>query len=273
MKASFGQGQVALSWLQRDGTRVARLEISNPSRLNVVGTRELEEMARALAEVAQVGIDGGLRALVLSGAGEKAFIGGADLRELATLDESSARTFITRLHGICRSLRELPVPVIAAVRGYCLGAGLEVAASCDMRVAGRDAVFGMPEVLVGIPSVIEAALLPQLVGWGRAREMMLTGRTYDAAEALEMGLVEETVAVESLEAAVERRLGWIARASARAIAAQKQLFLTWERGSLQEGIEAGVDALAAAYRWPDPRERMRDFLDRKRATSTPRARE
>ena len=252
-----------LSWQEREGARVARLEVSQPRRLNVVGTPELEKLAHALDLVAEVGLDGGLRALVLRGGGEKAFIGGADLRELAAFDERSARAFITRLHGICRSLRELPVPVIAAVRGYCLGAGLEVAASCDMRVASMDAVFGMPEVLVGIPSVIEAALLPQLVGWGRAREMMLTGRTYDAAEALAMGLVEETVPVDSLEAAVERRLAWIARASARALAAQKQLFLTWERGSLEEGIAAGVDALAAAYRWPDPGERMREFFSRK----------
>jgi enoyl-CoA hydratase/carnithine racemase len=172
--------------------------------------------------------------------------------------------FITRLHGVCRGLRELPVPVVAAIRGYCLGAGLEIAASCDLRVAAADARFGMPEVLVGIPSVIEAALLPRLVGWGRASEMMLTGRTYDAAEAERFGLVEETVPVGELDHAVERRLGWLRRASPRALAAQKALFLAWEGGSLEQGIAAGVEALAAAYRWPDARARMRAFLDRDR---------
>jgi enoyl-CoA hydratase/carnithine racemase len=250
--------------VERPGAKVAWLEVSEPRRLNIVGTPALESLSRALVEVAGVGLDGGLRALVLRGGGERAFIGGADLRELSALDEESARVFITRLHGVCRSLRELPVPVIAAIRGYCLGAGLEVAASCDMRVATTDSVFGMPEVLVGIPSVIEAALLPQLVGWGRAREMMLTGRTYDASEALAMGLVEETVPPDSLGAAVERRLEWVGRASPRALAAQKELFMVWERGSLADGIAAGVDALAAAYRWPDARERMREFLLRKR---------
>lgn len=113
--------------------------------------------------------------MVLTGAGDKSFIGGADIREMAALTPATAETFITRLHAMCACLRDLPVPVIARINGYAIGAGLEVAAACDLRVASNSAVFGMPEVKVGIPSVIEAALLPSLIGWGRTRELLYLG--------------------------------------------------------------------------------------------------
>src|SRR6185503_218248 len=112
------------------------------------------------------------RVVVLTGAGERAFIGGADINEMAELDEESARVFISQLHEACAALRNLPVPVIARISGYCLGAGLEIAASCDLRVAADHSTFGMPEVRVGIPSVIEAALLPRLIGWGMAARLI-----------------------------------------------------------------------------------------------------
>lgn len=254
-----------LIWRDRGDGRIAILEVSEPRRLNVVGRGTFDAWSAHLEQLAAVGIEGGLRAMVLRGGGTRAFIGGADLRELAELDEHSARDFITALHRVCHGIRALPVPVIAAIRGYCLGAGLEIAASCDLRVAATDACFGMPEVRVGIPSVVEAALLPRLVGWGRAAEMMLTGRLYDASEALAMGLVEETVGVAELDDAVERRLGWLERASPRAVAAQKALFLNWERGSLDQAIGAGIDALANAYRSAEPRQLMRAFLAEKTA--------
>jgi enoyl-CoA hydratase/carnithine racemase len=102
---------------------------------------------------------------------------------MASLHPDSARTFITLLHGCCKALRELPVPVIARIQGYALGGGLELAVACDLRVASDTAVFGMPEVKLGIPSVIEAALLPALVGWGRTRHMLLLGESFGATEA------------------------------------------------------------------------------------------
>src|SRR5262249_61896835 len=95
---------------------------------------------------------------------------------MAGLDPDSAREFISRLHDACAALRGLAIPVIARISGYCLGAGLEIAASCDLRIASEGSIFGMPEVQVGIPSVIEAAVLPRLIGWGRARELFVTGR-------------------------------------------------------------------------------------------------
>src|SRR6185503_1106464 len=116
-----------------------------------------------------------------------------------------------------------PVPVIGRVNGFCLGAGLEVAASCDFRAAADSAQFGMPEVVMGIPSVIEAALLPGLIGWGKTREMLLTGAMYSAAEALAMGFAQRVTPARELQEAVERWLEQICRATPEAVRSQKAL--------------------------------------------------
>ena len=173
---------------------------------------------------------------MLTGAGERAFIGGADLNELGALCADSARLFITRLHQACKAIRDCPVPVIGRVNGFCLGAGLEVAASCDFRAAAETAQFGMPEVVMGLPSVIEAALLPGLIGWGKTREMLLTGAMYSAAEALAMGFVQKVVPAGELDAAVEHWLAAICRATPEAVRSQKALMNRWERVSVEEGI-------------------------------------
>lgn len=240
---------------------MARLVVHNPARLNVVNTPLLDELAAHLKV-----LDGeeGLQAVVLRGGGERAFIGGADVYEMVDLDPESARAFISRLHGVCQALRHLPVPVVARIQGYCLGAGLEMAASCDLRVASQDAQFGMPEVQVGIPSVIEAALLPGLVGWGRTRQLVFTGQRISAAQALEWGLVERVVPLPELDRAEEEWLDALVAAGPRALRAQKALLHQWERLPLAEAIEAGVEAFAAAYETGEPREWMRRFLDRPR---------
>ena len=159
---------------------VYRLTLARPERLNILDTAVLIDMGDALARIAD---DDAARAVILCGAGNKAWIGGADVNELVTLNGETARAFITRLHRVCLALRELPVPVIAHIDGFCLGAGLEIAACCDLRIASAESRFGMPEVQVGIPSVIEAALLPRLIGSGRTRDLVLTGRRIDAGEA------------------------------------------------------------------------------------------
>ncbi len=205
-----------------------------------------------------------MRACVLTGAGERAFIGGADIAEMAGLEPDTARRFITTLHEVCRALRELPVPVIARIQGYCLGGGLEVAAACDLRLAAADARFGMPEVRVGLPSVIEAALLPRLVGWGKARELVLTAEMIGAEEALACGLVERVAPAAELDSALEHWLGALLAAGPRALRAQKALLREWERLPLGEAIERGIDAFVEAYRSDEPKALMRRFLERPR---------
>jgi enoyl-CoA hydratase/carnithine racemase len=246
---------------ERAAGLVAVVTVDNPRRLNCLSTPLILDLAAAFAGLAA---EERLRAAVLTGAGDRAFIGGADLNELGALSPETARLFITRLHQACQSIRDCPVPVIGRITGFCLGAGLELAASCDFRVAAQEAQFGMPEVQMGIPSVIEAALLPGLIGWGKTREMLLTGGLYSATEALAMGLVQRTVPVPELDAALEASIAAICRARPAAIRAQKALMNRWQRVSVDEGILAGIDALSEAYRTGEPKLAIEAFFAGKR---------
>ena len=200
--------------------------------------------------------------MVLTGSGEKAFIGGADIREMAALDSpAAARGFILRLHACCAAVRAVPVPVIARINGLCLGAGLELAASCDLRVAADHAVFGMPEVKLGIPSVIEAALLPMLVGWGRdGGRCCCWARISGAADAAAWGLVERVVPAAGLDDAVDRWTGAVLAAQPGAVRAQKRLIRGWEDLPVRAAIAAGVEAFAASFETDEPATAMRAFL-------------
>ena len=237
--------------------RIGHVTVDNARKLNCLSTALIVQLTQAFVKLAE---DEALRAVVLTGAGERAFIGGADLNELGGMCVDSARLYITRLHGACKAIRDCPVPVIGRVNGFCLGAGLEVAASCDFRAAADTAQFGMPEVVMGLPSVIEAALLTGLIGWGRTREMLLTGAMFSAAEALTMGFVQKAVPAGELDAAVEHWLAAICRATPAAIRSQKALMNRWERVSVEEGILAGIDALSQAYTTGEPQAAIGAFL-------------
>ena len=232
-----------------EGGWVAHLTIDNAARLNSLNRALMGEIVTAMADLAR---DPDLRLAVLSGAGGRAFVGGADIDEIAALDHASARSFITLVHRCCDACRRLPVPVIARIEGYALGAGLELAAACDLRVAGDNAVFGMPEVAIGIPSVVEAALLPRLVGEGRARRLLLTGETIAAAEALAWGLVDAVAAAGDLDAAVERFAGPILAAGPRAMRLQKSLMLDWQAMPADAAIARGIDAFVSAFDSDEP---------------------
>lgn len=237
--------------------RIARVMVDNQRRLNCLSSSLVVQIAETFCKLSE---DSELRAVVLTGAGERAFIGGADLNELGAFCADSSRLYITRLHQACKAIRDCPVPVIGRVNGFCLGAGLEVAASCDMRAASESAVFGMPEVHMGIPSVIEAALLPGLIGWGKTREILLTGETFPAAEALQMGFVQKLVPDGELDAAVEHWLEAILRTTPQASRSQKALMNRWERVSVEEGVMAGIDALSDAYKTGEPQAAIKAFF-------------
>jgi len=240
---------------------VVWITVDHTAKLNILNTLLIEELRAAIESFHD---DKALRVMILTGAGNRAFIGGVDIKEMMGLDPASAEAFITRLHGACAAIRSLPVPVIARISGYCLGGGLEVAAACDLRVASEDSTFGMPEVNVGIPSVIEAALLPRLVGWGKAREIIYTHRSVSAAEALSCGLVERVVAREELDRAVEEWVEAIINAGALAIRLQKALIRHWETLPVDRAIEKGIQAFGQAYQTDEPQTFMKRFLERKR---------
>jgi enoyl-CoA hydratase len=205
----------------------------------------------------------GIRVLVLRGSGERAFIGGADIKEMVHLRRETAVEFISRIAALCEAIRQFPVPVIARMPGWCLGAGLEVAAACDLRIASTDARFGMPEVAVGIPSVIHAALLPRLVGHGRARWLLLTGRPIAAAGALSWGLVNEIHDGAELDAAVTKAATGLAGLGPAAVRTQKRLLRSWEDTSIDDAVRASIGEFGSAFDSPEPREFMTKFLRRR----------
>src|SRR5436190_12824811 len=253
-------GSIGVLIEERKLGAVARVTVQNSAKLN---TLDSHLMIAFVSELEALAKRDDLRAVVLTGAGEKAFIGGADIFEMATLDAEKAEAFITLVHRSCNALREMPVPVIARVNGYALGAGLEIAAACDLRIASSNAVFGMPEVKVGIPSVVEAALLPGLIGWGRTRELLLFGENIDAATALDWGLVEQVVAPGELDAAVEARLAALLAAGPQAVRLQKKLIRRWEDLTLSQAVSAGIESFTQSFVTDEPARMMSSFAKRR----------
>jgi enoyl-CoA hydratase len=232
-----------------EGGYLAHLTIDNAGKLNSLNRILMTEIVETVGALA---VDPRLRIVVVRGAGERAFAGGADIGEIAALDHATAGSFITLVHRCCDAFRRLPVPVIARIDGYALGAGLELACACDLRVASERSVFGMPEVKIGIPSVVEAALLPGLIGQGRARRLLVTGETIGAGEALAWGLVDTVVSADDLDEAVERLVRPILAAGPRAIRLQKSLILDWEGLSTAAAIERGIECFVSAFDTDEP---------------------
>lgn len=228
--------------LERD-EGIARIFLNRREKVNALNSALLEGLAASLSALAN---DATLRVVVLGGRG-KAFCGGADVTELAALDERSAPGFVARIHRVCSALRALPVPVVARLHGAVIGGGLEIAAACDLRIAADGTKFAMPEVRLGIPSVVEAALLPRLMGSGRAAWLVLTAEAIDAARARDWGLVEEVCAAAELDQTLERLVQSLLRADARALRLQKELLQLWDEMPLAASIEASLARFGAAY--------------------------
>ena len=243
----------------RAGGLAAFVTLDDGHGLNILGSALMERFVGAMGEISP---DPDLRCVVVEGAGKRAFVAGADLDEMASLaGPEDAVQFIGRVHACCEAVRACPAPVIARIEGAALGAGLELAAYCDLRLAAPSALFGMPEVKVGVPSVVEAALLPRLVGWGRAQEILLLGETFGADAALAMGLVNSVDA--DLDAAVERRLAAVFAARPAAVRLQKALMRRWEDLPLDRAIEAGIEAFAEAFRGDEPQAAMNAWKARR----------
>src|SRR5207248_8303324 len=203
--------------------------------------------------------DAAIRAAVVTGRG-RAFTAGMDVRVLHGLDAASPRSLITERCAAIAAAHRAPFPVLAAVHGACLGAGFELALACDLRVAAANASFGLPEVRVGVPSVIQAALLPPMIGPGRAAELLLTGASVGADDALAWGLVNRVVPRERLDAAVDELAATIVACAPTAVRLQKALIVRWRESDLATAVRAGIAAFAASYATGEPREGARAFL-------------
>src|SRR5881227_457063 len=247
--------------VERDPRGVVRLTICNAGSLNILGSAAIGGLREGLETLAA---DRGIRALIIAGQSEKSMIGGADIKEMAKLDSTSAVTFITGLRDLCEAARAFPAPVIARMPGWCLGGGLEFAAACDFRIAAHDARFGMPEVRVGIPSVIHAALLPRLIGWGRTRWLVMTAENIDAPTALAWGLVDVVAPQDGLDAAVEHTVNALLECGPEALRAQKALLRQWEELPLTESVNLSVGVFGKSFLTGEPQRLMQGFIDRKR---------
>ncbi len=227
-----------------DEQGIRTITLNRPEILNALTREDLTAIRDAAA-----GADGAVRGLVLTGAGDRAFSAGVHVDTFADAAPTSGREIIDRVGACVAEIRRAPVPTVAMIHGYCLGAAFEMALACDVRVACPDAIFGLPEVKLGIPSVIEAALLLHHVGLSKATEMLLTGDMYTADE-LPPGLVNRTAPLDRLRRTTEELLASLTSPTREVTAAQKSLIETWLNVGLQEGIETSKAVFADVFAAP-----------------------
>jgi enoyl-CoA hydratase len=206
--------------------------------------------------------DDGVRAAVVTGRG-RAFTAGMQVEVLRDLTPATAKALITALHEAIHAVHDAPFPTIAMINGPCLGAGFELAMACDLRTAAAGVPMGLPEVKVGAPSVIEAALLPALVGPGRSAEMLLTGESVAAEEALAWGLVNRVAPAAELEALTTRLIDKILACAPSAIRLQKELMVRWRNTDLPSAVRFGINAFAQNYASGEGREAALAFLEKR----------
>lgn len=247
--------------LEQVETGIYRLLVNRPQALNALNAATLAALDQAIAAVAA---DAAARVLLLSGGGEKAFVAGADIAEMQSLDATQAAAFSQAGMRVMHALEALPVPVIALVNGYALGGGCELALACDWIIASERAVFGQPEVNLGIPPGFGGTQrLLRRVGRARAMELVTTGRQVRAEEALTMGLVTQVVPAAAL---IETGL-----AAARSIAAKGPLAVRLAKQAVQHGADLDLAnacayetaQFALAFATADQKEGMCAFLEKR----------
>jgi enoyl-CoA hydratase len=244
-----------------DGAGIALLTVNRPEKLNALNSETVLELHDAVTRSAS---DNTVRALMVTGAGEKAFVAGADINQLAVLTPVEAQAYAERGQRVFRAIEMLPKPTLAAINGYALGGGLELAMSCAVRVASDNARLGQPEVKLGIlPGYGGTQRLPRLIGRGRAIEMLISGEPVTAAEAHRIGLVNHVVPLAEL---LEFSRQWLRKVLANAPLAVGLALQAVDVG-LEAGLEQGLRYEAAAFglttATEDKREGTRAFLEKR----------
>ena len=241
---------------------VVRLTLNRPQALNAIDGTMLAEIRAALAEIAQ---DRSIRVIVFDSVSERAFSAGIDVAYVKDLDAWGARRVGQELHATFGAIRTLEKPVIAQIDGLCLGAGLELAISCDILIASDRSEFGLPNIKRGIPAIVEAAILPQAIGIVNTRELAFTGRNWDAAKAERRGLVNAVVPADQLAAEVNRWAEELVAFSPRALAAQKDIIHKWMTTDLEAAIDFSINTVGLNWTTRDQREGMDAFLQKRKA--------
>ncbi|MFC1872378.1 enoyl-CoA hydratase/isomerase family protein [Chloroflexota bacterium] len=244
-------------------TGISRIEINRPEVNNALN----RPTRLALKEiVAEIRANRDVKVVILSGAGGKAFIAGADVTEFQTATPGDIQELVDTLSlKLYTEIEELPMPVIAKIRGFCLGGGNEVAMSCDIRIASDDSKFGQPEISLGfIPGSGGTQKLPRLIGWGRAKELIYTGKIIDAAEAERFGLVDRVVPVDQLDETVEKLASSIAQKSPIAIRLAKSTINHGMYAELAAGLRHESKCFALSFTTEDHNEGIAAFLEKRK---------
>jgi enoyl-CoA hydratase/carnithine racemase len=225
-----------------------------PDKHNALIVEDIREITRLVRDPGDAA-----RALAFTGAGGRSFCAGVHTATFVGLDPPAARAFISELRDCLAAVRTAPLPTAAAVDGYCLGAGFELALACDLRLSTPDSQFGLPEVKVGVPSVIDAALLPQHIGLARAKEIILTGDMYPAPSLDQWGLLNRVVAAEHLPDETAQLLARVTRHTPIVLASQKRLFEIWHNQNLTGAIDASLDEFAGVFADPSTQEQIHRY--------------
>jgi len=243
--------------------QIATITFNRPEVLNALNEASLKEFSHAIDNVAE---NGDISVLILTGAGDKAFVAGADIKEFLTFNALKAKNFSEMGHGVVNKLQELPIPVIAAVNGFALGGGCEVVIACDFIYASENAMFGLPEINLGIiPGFGGTQRLPRLIGKNRAKEMIFTGKMIPAAEAQAMGLVNKVCAQDELMDDVLNVAKIIVAKGKISLRAAKQAINTGMDVDLKTGCRIEIDAFAICLASPDAKEGTQAFLEKREA--------
>lgn len=245
---------------------IGTITINRPDVLNALNVETLSELEILLADIAK---DTTVEAVIITGSGDKAFVAGADIAEIQNLSPMEAREFSALGQRVFEKIENLPQPVIAAVNGYALGGGCELAISCDIRIASDKALFGLPEVTLGvIPGFAGTQRLARLIGKGRAKELLFTGTAIDAQEAFSIGLVNKVFAFESL---MEEAQNLAKKIISRAPIAVNFCKIAVNIGlelDLNSAIEYEKGLFALCFSTNDQKEGTQAFLEKRRANFT-----
>lgn len=245
----------------RDAESVRTLTIDRPERLNALDRQTLEALDAAFAATAG---DEAVRVVVLTGAGPKAFVAGADIAEMNQLDAIAAREFSLLGQRLMRRIERMPKPVLAAVNGFALGGGLELAMACHLRIAADSARMGQPEINLGlVPGFGGTQRLVRLCGRAAALELCLLGKPIDAARAQQLGLVNRVVPAAELESEVAALAGSLARAAPLALRAILDAVVIGGECALEEGLQFESAQFALLFATEDMREGTTAFLEKR----------
>ncbi len=242
---------------------IATITFNRPKALNALNEALLKEFSQTLDDIAK---NEDVRVLILTGAGEKAFVAGADITELSTFNTLQAKAFSQKGHKTIDKLQELAIPVIAAVNGFALGGGSEVALACDFIYASENAVFGLPEINLGImPGFGGTQRLPRLIGKNMAKEMIFTGKMVKADEAHRMGLANKVYPPESLMDEVLKTATTIAAKGKVSLRCAKHAVNMGMNSDLMTGCNIEIDAFSLCFATEDAKEGTSAFLEKRKA--------